>query len=208
MHERCLRVQQVLPSLSPASTPRSAAHLLSDVASFAISLFAVWLAERKPTARATFGFHRIEIFGAIVSVFLIWVLTGVLCYEAVLRIITPEDVDGRTMFIVAVLGVVVNLVMMQILSQGGGNDHGHSHNPIELFKALFKKGGGDHGHSHGGGHGHAHGGGHGDAHGGGGKAPARILIWIDGKMRCGMPSVLSRAVRMATNASSLTPSRT
>lgn len=62
---------------TPARIPtRSAAHLLSDVASFAISLFAVWLAERKPTSTATFGFHRIEIFGAILSVFLIWVLTG------------------------------------------------------------------------------------------------------------------------------------
>ena len=165
-------------SLSLSLFVCSAAHLLSDVASFAISLFAVWLAERKPTARATFGYHRIEIFGAIMSVFLIWVLTGVLCYEAVLRIITPEDVEGRTMFIVAALGVIVNLVMMQILSQGGGNDHGHSHNPIELFKALFKKGGGDHGHSHGGAgvsdHGHSHGGAkaaapaaaHGHSHGG------------------------------------------
>jgi len=81
-----------------------AAHLLSDVAGFAISLFAVWIAERPPTKSATFGFHRIEIFGAVASVLLIWILTGVLVYEAILRIITPEKVDGRTMFIVAICG--------------------------------------------------------------------------------------------------------
>lgn len=118
-----------------------AAHLLSDVASFSISLFAVWLAERPPTAFATFGFHRIEIFGALASVLLIWVLTGVLCYEAVQRIITPEDVDGRTMFIVAVLGVVVNIIMMKILSSSGGGGHGHSH-------GGEGGGAGEHGHSH------------------------------------------------------------
>ncbi len=39
----------------------------------------------------TFGFHRIEMFGALASVMLIWVLTGVLVYEAVLRILNPEE---------------------------------------------------------------------------------------------------------------------
>jgi Co/Zn/Cd efflux system component len=36
----------------------SAAHLLSDVAGFLISLFAIWLAERPPSAQATWGYHR------------------------------------------------------------------------------------------------------------------------------------------------------
>ena len=38
---------------------------------------------------------------------------------------------------------------------------------------------------------------------GGRKSPPRMLTWIDGMMSCGMPSVLSRAVRMATNSSSV-----
>ena len=64
-----------------------AAHLLSDVAAFMISLFAVWLAERRPTQvcagsriecagcltkdslqKHTYGFHRIEAMGALLSV--------------------------------------------------------------------------------------------------------------------------------------------
>ena len=105
------------------------------MASFLIGLFAVWLAERKPTMNQTYGFHRIEVFGAVLSVFMIWILTGVLCYEAVLRIITPQEVDGMIMFVTAAAGVVVNLAMMRILHQG----HGHSHGG----------GGGGHGHSHG-----------------------------------------------------------
>jgi zinc transporter 2 len=67
-----------------------AAHLLSDVAAFMISLFAVLLGERPPTSTHTFGYHRIEVIGALVSVLLIWLLTGILVYEAILRIITPE----------------------------------------------------------------------------------------------------------------------
>jgi zinc transporter 2 len=114
-----------------------AAHLLSDAASFAISLTAVWLAERPRTARATFGFHRLEIFGAMASVLLIWVLTAALCFEAVQRIIEPEPVDGKIMFITAAGGLGVNLLMMRVLHGGGA--HGHSHGG----------GGGGHGHSHG-----------------------------------------------------------
>jgi len=146
------------------------------VAGFLISLFAVWLAERPATTKQTFGYHRIEIFGAVASVLVIWILTGVLVYEAILRIITPEEVDGRTMFIVAALGVVVNLIMMRILHQGGhghshggGDDHGHSHGGLEfLFGGGKKKeaaGDDHHGHSHAGGAGGSHGHDHGHGHG-------------------------------------------
>lgn len=74
---------------------------MSDVAGFLISLFAIYLAERPPTATASWGFHRMEVIGALSSVLLIWLLTGVLVYEAILRIITPEPVDGKIMFITA-----------------------------------------------------------------------------------------------------------
>ena len=115
-----------------------AAHLLSDLASFLISIFALWLATRAPTSRLSFGFHRAEILGALISVIMIWLLTGILVYEAVQRIREPEDVDGKYMFIVATCGLGVNLLMGFILYQSG---HQHSHG----------LGGGGHGHSHGGG---------------------------------------------------------
>lgn len=114
-----------------------AAHLLSDLASFLISIFALWLATRAPTSRLSFGFHRAEILGALISVIMIWLLTGILVYEAVQRIREPEEVDGKIMFIVACCGLGVNLAMGLILYQSG---HQHSHG----------LGGGGHGHSHGG----------------------------------------------------------
>eukprot|EP00122_Pirum_gemmata_P003685 Pgem_evm1s3335 len=49
-----------------------AAHLLSDFASMLISLFALWLAGRPATSKLTFGYHRAEILGAMISVFMIW----------------------------------------------------------------------------------------------------------------------------------------
>ncbi|DAZ96314.1 TPA: hypothetical protein N0F65_008438 [Lagenidium giganteum] len=145
-----------------------AAHLLSDVGGFCISLFAIWVGTLPASSRLTFGFQRAEVIGAITSVLVIWVLTGVLVYAAVERFLEcigpnpQERVDGKLMFIVACIGLGVNLVLMQILGHGHshGGSHGHSH------------GGGSHGHSHGGdhtdddeeeadGHGHSHG--HGDS---------------------------------------------
>ena len=117
------------PPLRPASS-RSAAHLLSDVLAFLISLFAIWIAKRPAAGALTWGSHRYEMVGAVLSVFLIWVLTVVLCMEAVDRFLHPEPVDGQIMFITALMGLLVNLAMMRILHQdlgGGHGGHSHSH---------------------------------------------------------------------------------
>ena len=114
-----------------------AAHLLSDLASFLISIFAIYIASTPATKSMSFGWHRAEILGAILSVFLIWLVTGILVYEAILRVITPSKVNGEVMFFVAAGGVCVNIVMALTLGHGhshGGSvhdlhdDHAHSYN--------------------------------------------------------------------------------
>ncbi|PWA88546.1 Cation efflux protein [Artemisia annua] len=73
-----------------------AAHLLSDVAAFAISLFSVWAAGWEATPRQSYGFFRIEILGTLVSIQIIWLLTGILVYEAVERLINGTvDVEAK-----------------------------------------------------------------------------------------------------------------
>lgn len=122
-----------------------AAHLLTDFASMLISLFSLYLATRPASRRMSFGFQRAEVLGAFVSVFLIWIVTGILVYLAIMRIVNGEyEIEGSIMAITAGIGVCVNLVMGAMLYFGG---HTHSH-----------LGGGSHGHSHGGegGGGHAH----------------------------------------------------
>ncbi len=49
-------------------------------------MVAMCMARRKPSAKMTFGWKRLEVFGALVSVFIIWILVAALVYEAVLRI--------------------------------------------------------------------------------------------------------------------------
>ncbi|CAH0390623.1 unnamed protein product [Bemisia tabaci] len=59
-----------------------AAHLLTDFASFMISLFALWVANRPPTQSMPFGWYRAEVIGALTSVLMIWIVTGILVYMA------------------------------------------------------------------------------------------------------------------------------
>nr|XP_049692109.1 zinc transporter 2-like isoform X2 [Helicoverpa armigera] len=116
-----------------------AAHLLTDFASFMISLFSLWVSSRPATRRMPFGWYRAEVIGALTSVLLIWVVTGVLVYMAVQRVIYKQfEIDATVMLITSAVGVAVNLVMGLTLHQhghshGGGGGHGHSHgssNPV------------------------------------------------------------------------------
>jgi cation diffusion facilitator family transporter len=64
-----------------------AIHLFSDVLSFSLSAFAVWLAKKKAPKHLTFGYHKIETLAAMANIITIWMVTGFLVYEAFLRII-------------------------------------------------------------------------------------------------------------------------
>nr|KAF6383669.1 solute carrier family 30 member 2 [Pipistrellus kuhlii] len=82
----------------------------------------------------------VEILGALLSVLSIWVVTGVLVYLAIERLISGNyEIQGKTMLITAGCAVAVNIIMGLTLHQPG---HGHSH-------------GQGHGHSHGQGQGHS-----------------------------------------------------
>ncbi|KAG0274876.1 hypothetical protein BGZ95_009385 [Linnemannia exigua] len=138
-------------------------HLLTDITSFIISLAAIYLSHRPSTTTHTFGYHRAEVLGALFSIFLIWGLTLALIVEAYDRVRNPINVDGKTMSIVAGLGVFVNIVLMFVLGghhhhhgdddhgHGHGHSHGHSHAHHDHAPLNAED---DHGHDHGHGHGH------------------------------------------------------
>lgn len=105
-----------------------AAHLLSDVAAFAISLFSVWASGWEATPRQSYGFFRIEILGTLVSIQMIWLLTGILVYEAIDRLLHGTvAVEGGLMFIISTVGLFVNIFMIFILGHDHGHGHGHDH---------------------------------------------------------------------------------
>uniref|UniRef100_H3AAV5 Probable proton-coupled zinc antiporter SLC30A3 n=2 Tax=Latimeria chalumnae TaxID=7897 RepID=H3AAV5_LATCH len=104
-----------------------AAHLLTDFGSMLVSLFSLWISSRPPTKTMNFGWHRSEILGALASVLSIWIVTGVLVYLAIMRIVSNDfEIEGHVMLITSGCAVVVNIVMAYILHQST-SFHGHSH---------------------------------------------------------------------------------
>lgn len=88
-----------------------AAHLLTDLASFMISLFSIWMAHQPASKKMSFGYYRAEVIGALTSVLLIWLVTGILVFIAFQRLMSGQyDVDSRIMLITASFGVFVNIL--------------------------------------------------------------------------------------------------
>ncbi|XP_068038646.1 proton-coupled zinc antiporter SLC30A8 [Anomalospiza imberbis] len=113
---------QIAGSLAVVS---DAAHILVDLTSFLISLFSLWLTSKPPTKQFTFGWHRAEILGALMSMIIVWMVTGVLTYLACMRLLHPDyDIDATVMLITSACAVLTNILLSLILHQTG---HGHSH---------------------------------------------------------------------------------
>lgn len=61
--------------------------------------------------RMSFGFHRAEVIGALVSVLLIWVVTAVLVYMAIQRVINPNfELNSLIMLLSSGFGILVNVM--------------------------------------------------------------------------------------------------
>jgi zinc transporter 2 len=98
-----------------------AAHMLSDVAGFMISYFAIYMSNRPINFKMSYGYHRAEILGALASIALIWGLLIWLLVEATQRIIEGPEVNGEIMLITACVGLVCNIVNIFTLHNFGGS---------------------------------------------------------------------------------------
>lgn len=87
-----------------------AAHLGSDVLGLAMSVAALAIAQRNATDNFSYGFHRVEVLGAIISILSIWFVAAGLIYEATLRFWNPPEIGGEIMFGTAVLSLIFNII--------------------------------------------------------------------------------------------------
>ena len=93
-----------------------AAHMFTDAAALAIALAAIRVGQRKPTDSYTFGYRRFEILAAAFNAILLFAVAIYVLVEGVKRIVEPEPVQSTGMLLVAVLGLVINLISMRLLS--------------------------------------------------------------------------------------------
>lgn len=86
-----------------------AGHMVSDAGAIGLALFAMRLAGRPATGAYTYGLKRAEILSALVNGGALLALGLFFGVEAVLRLVTPPEVAGLPVLLVAVAGVAVNL---------------------------------------------------------------------------------------------------
>ena len=93
-----------------------AAHMLTDAAALAISLAAARLAIRPAHGAMTYGLGRAEILSAQANGVTLLILSALIIYGAIVRLVSPPAVKGGVVLIVALVGIAVNLVVARILA--------------------------------------------------------------------------------------------
>lgn len=94
-----------------------AGHMFSDTISLVVALTATIIAARPATDRATFGFQRAEVFGALINGGILLAVSIAVGFQAVSRLIEPEGVHVQSgpMLVVASIGLVANIAAAIIL---------------------------------------------------------------------------------------------
>ncbi|MCE4361567.1 CDF family Co(II)/Ni(II) efflux transporter DmeF [Xanthomonas hortorum] len=126
-------------------------HMSSHALALGLALFAYRFARRNANdVRFTFGTWKVEVLGGYTSAILLLGVAGLMAFQSVERLFSPKPIQYQEATVIAVIGLLVNLICAWWLrdSHSHGHDHGHHHG---------------HGHEHAhDGHGHGHHDGHAD----------------------------------------------
>ncbi|MBS1192614.1 MAG: Co/Zn/Cd efflux system component [Nitrospirae bacterium] len=87
-----------------------AGHMFTDTLALALSFFAMKFADMPATEKKTYGFYRLEILAALLNGVILVLISLYIIYEAYQRILNPPAVQGALMLIVAVIGLIVNII--------------------------------------------------------------------------------------------------
>lgn len=95
-----------------------AGHMLTDAAALLLAWAAFRFGRRASDGKRTFGYMRLEVVAGLINAVTLFALVGWIVYEAIQRFMTPHEVLAGPMFVVAVLGLVVNIVVFLVLARG------------------------------------------------------------------------------------------
>ena len=96
-----------------------AGHMLSDAVALGLSLLAFHFGEKPATKEKTYGFKRFEILAALINGFTLIGISLYIFWEAFNRFREPPEIMGLGMFLVAVIGLIVNIIVAWIIAKKG-----------------------------------------------------------------------------------------
>ncbi len=98
-----------------------AGHMISDAVALGLAGLAARLARRAPSARHSYGLARAEILAALTNVVFMLAVVGLIAFEAVGRLRSPQPVSGGVVVGVALAGLIVNAVVALRLHRAGND---------------------------------------------------------------------------------------
>jgi cobalt-zinc-cadmium efflux system protein len=107
-----------------------AAHVFMDLFALVLSLAAIRVARFPASDTRTYGWHRAEIFASLINGATLLLIAFGILGEAWDRMLNPETVKSKEMFVIATIGLVMNLV-------AAGKLHGHSHEDLNVRSAFL-----------------------------------------------------------------------
>ncbi|HBA86790.1 MAG TPA: cation transporter [Geobacter sp.] len=107
-----------------------AAHVFLDLFALLLSLGAIKLSSYPVSDTRTFGWHRMEVFASFINGSTVFLIAAIICYEAVGRLVHPEEVKSLEMLIIAGVGLAMNLL-------SAGALHSHSHDDLNVHSAFL-----------------------------------------------------------------------
>jgi cobalt-zinc-cadmium efflux system protein len=105
------------------------AHVFMDIFALGLSFLALRLSARPADDRHSYGYHRLEVLAALANGLTLTVIAIGIWWEAVQRWQNPQPVKSMEMLVIAVIGLVVNLVVALVL--GGAHSHKDGENLAE-----------------------------------------------------------------------------
>jgi cobalt-zinc-cadmium efflux system protein len=107
-----------------------AGHMMVDALALLLAVVGAWMATRPADARRSYGYGRMEVLVGFVNALSQFVLVGWIVYEAISRLLHPSHILSGMMLLVAIVGLLVNLLVLRTL-------HGHAHDDVNLAGASL-----------------------------------------------------------------------
>jgi cobalt-zinc-cadmium efflux system protein len=95
-----------------------AVHMLTDSMALGLAAFAFRVSSKPPDRKRSFGYQRVQIIAAFANGLGLLALVAWILFEAVQRLVDPPEIMGQTMLLVAVAGLVVNIIAFVVLHGG------------------------------------------------------------------------------------------
>lgn len=87
-----------------------AIHDMGDALSIGVSFILEKKSKKKPNNEYTYGYIRYSVLGGFITTIILLIGSTLVIYNAIIRIINPEDVNYEGMIIIAIFGVIINLL--------------------------------------------------------------------------------------------------